>query len=378
MHKTISIFLFILLYTNFSFAQTKDFKLLIAQARESYETGDFELASAKIREIKSVFKTPPPIILPLEILTNCELIKKDLLAKFDKIATTKILASAYLKNKSNTNDKYYDDVNRENSMLYSYPKDKAALKLMQQNLQKEELQKREQQALVAAQEKERRKKEEENEIKRLEALKLKKEEDRLQAEKNRLQQVENDRLAQIKDDQDRLEENKRNQLIQAEVEKQRIIDQKKDRKRLKSFSSIGFQSGQIAKYGFLYERGGKKAVGFRLAARTSLLSEGGIFTGESVPNKTEIEIGPTIKLSKRVYLNLCGGYGYFNFVNSNDYSQTKSNEKKGYLVTSAGLMIRLNRIININGGASFMDIDKDIYTPEAVFGISFNLKGKSK
>jgi hypothetical protein len=40
-------------------------------------------------------------------------------------------------------------------------------------------------------------------------------------------------------------------------------------------------------------------------------------------------------------------------------------------------MIRISKVININGGVSFMDIDKEFYKPEITFGLSFNLKRKN-
>ena len=55
---------------------------------------------------------------------------------------------------------------------------------------------------------------------------------------------------------------------------------------------------------------------------------------------------------------------------------TLSLEKTGYLLATSGLMVRISRLININGGVSFMDIDKEFYKPEITFGISFNLKKK--
>ena len=158
------------------------------------------------------------------------------------------------------------------------------------------------------------------------------------------------------------------------LEKQKIKEEEKGKEKLNSFASIGFHSGEIAKYGLVFETGGKKAIGFRLAARSSMIPDQDILNGMATPNKTEVELGPNIKISKRIYLNLAAGYGFFSANNSNDYAGTKTVEKIGYLATSAGLMIRLSRVININAGASFMDIDKDFYKPEIVFGISFNLK----
>jgi hypothetical protein len=71
------------------------------------------------------------------------------------------------------------------------------------------------------------------------------------------------------------------------------------------------------------------------------------------------------------------GYGYYDKVIRNDYAGTITLEKTGYLVATSGLMIRISKVININGGVSFMDIDKEFYKPEITFGLSFNLKRKN-
>jgi hypothetical protein len=144
--------------------------------------------------------------------------------------------------------------------------------------------------------------------------------------------------------------------------------------QLRSFSSLGFQSGEIAKYGFIYERGGRSTIGFRLSARTSLTNKEDILSGKAEQNKTEIELGPNIKVFKRLYINLGAGYGYYDRLNNNDYANTLILEKTGYIVATSGLMFRVSSVININGGVSFIDIDKDFYKPEITFGISFNLK----
>ncbi|AOW11014.1 SH3 domain-containing protein [Flavobacterium gilvum] len=145
-------------------------------------------------------------------------------------------------------------------------------------------------------------------------------------------------------------------------------------KKLPPFSSLGIHSGEIAKYGLLYESGGNKTVGFHISARTSFTPEEDILNGSGIENKTEIELGPNFRLSNRLYLNIGAGYGYYDKVIRNDYAGTLSLEKTGYLVTSSGLMIRINRVININGGVSFMDIYNAFYKPEITFGVSFNLK----
>ena len=152
---------------------------------------------------------------------------------------------------------------------------------------------------------------------------------------------------------------------------------KTPRKKLGSFSSIGFQSGEIAKYGFIYEHGGRKTVGFRFSARTSLTPEEDILNGKVIENKTEIELGPNFRISNRVYLNLGLGYGYYNRLLNNDYSGSLYVEKTGYTVATTGLMYRISRIFNVNVGASFMDIDKDFYKPEITFGATYNLNNNN-
>jgi hypothetical protein len=152
---------------------------------------------------------------------------------------------------------------------------------------------------------------------------------------------------------------------------------KTPRKKLGSFSSIGFQSGEIAKYGFIYERGGIKTVGFRISARTSLTSEQDIFNGTATKNKTEIELGPNFRILNRLYLNIGFGYGYYERLLNNDFAGNVYLEKTGYSVATTGLMFRISRTININGGASFMDIEKDFYKPEFTFGVTYNLKNKN-
>ena len=144
--------------------------------------------------------------------------------------------------------------------------------------------------------------------------------------------------------------------------------------KLYSFSSLGIQSGTIAKYGLLFETHNKERFcGFHLAIRTSLTSKEAILNGTSKANKIEIDLGPNFKISESLYLNIGFGYGYFNYANRNDFAGILATDKKSYLLSSLGLMTRLSNIININGGASFMVIDKDFYKPELIFGVSFNL-----
>jgi hypothetical protein len=164
------------------------------------------------------------------------------------------------------------------------------------------------------------------------------------------------------------------ELIYTKAKKDFKNQKKINRNNISSFSSLGFQSGEIAKYGFIYETGGNNLIGFHLSARSSLIPEEDILTRKSLENKTELHLGPNFKIGKRVYFNIALGYGYYNKLVRNDYAGTLAIEKIGYYAASTGLMFRINSTININGGASFIDIDKDFYKPEITFGISFNLK----
>ena len=166
----------------------------------------------------------------------------------------------------------------------------------------------------------------------------------------------------------------RGDKIKFQVRAEESLNGKK-RHKLYSFSSLGIQSGTIAKYGLMFEAHNKdRFCGFHLAIRTSLTSKEAILNGTSKANKMEIDLGPNFKISKSLYLNIGVGYGYFNYANRNDFAGILAADKKSYLLSSLGMMIRLNNVVNINVGASFMGIDKDFYKPEAIFGVSFNLK----
>jgi len=173
-----------------------------------------------------------------------------------------------------------------------------------------------------------------------------------------------------------ISENKEVKIYITQSGKTEKPSKEKYKKSLTSFSSIGFQSGEIAKYGLIYESGGAKFIGFHMSIRSSLTPEEDIESGLVRENKTEIDLGPNFKIAKRLFVNLGVGYGYYNYMKIDYYADTQKLEKMGYLVASSGLMFRISRLININGGVSFMDIDKDIYTPEITAGITFNLKKK--
>lgn len=371
MKKKVFLNLLILLLFQVSFAQKKDVKVIIKEASEAFNNNDYETTIQKIDEIKIEFKknTPPPFILSMEIISKSQIIKNNPLDTFDLITETRNLTNKYLKNPNSKKDGNYNAVILENKILNTYPKDLATFNALKEAKQKQEALEKEQKEKAAADEKI-----------RLERIAL---ETKARQEREALARTEQLKQERIKNEQLAVEREK-NRLAQAEEDKQREKEAEKYRKKEKNnsnqtlnpFSSFGFQSGEIAKYGFIYEHGGRKIVGFRFSARTSLTPEEDILNGKIIENKTEVELGPNFKIFKRVYFNIGVGYGYYNRITNNDYAGILNLQKTGYSVATTGLMIRLSRVININGGTSFMDIDKDIYKPEITFGISFNLKGK--
>ncbi len=361
--SALTLLLFLLFQT--SFAQKKDVQKIFKEASESFESQDYETTLQKIKEIKMEYKNPPPRLLSMEILSKSEIIKQNPFSNYELIAETRKLTNTYFKNPNSKKDPDYNSVLLENKILNTYPKDLATFNALKESKLKEEAIAKEQQEKAAAVAIVRREKE------AIEA-KAKQERDAI-ATKERLEQekIRNEQLAV---------EREKNRLVEAEADKQREKERKKtervNNRRLYSFSSLGFQSGEIAKYGLLYERGGKRTVGFHISARTSNTSEEEILNGSGIENKTEIDLGSNFKLFNRFYLNIGVGYGYYDKILRNDYAGTLSLEKTGYLLATSGLMVRISRVININGGVSFMDVDKAFYKPEITFGISFNLKKK--
>ncbi len=148
--------------------------------------------------------------------------------------------------------------------------------------------------------------------------------------------------------------------------------------KLGAFSSLGIQSGGIAKYGFIYEHGGSKTLGFRFSARTSLTTEQEIINGSATKNKTEFEIGTNYNIYKAFYLNFGIGFGYYKRLLNNDFSGSIFTEFKSYFVTTTGIMYRLNNQFNVNCGLAFMDIHEELYKPELTLGVTYNLKSITK
>jgi hypothetical protein len=140
------------------------------------------------------------------------------------------------------------------------------------------------------------------------------------------------------------------------------------------FSNIGYQGGTIAPYGVSYEVGGQSVFGFHISARSTFADEQAILDGSIVENKTEVDLGPSLRLFTNFYLNLGVGYGIYDYKKTNDFGGTSTVEKGGYIESSFGFMKKFGKSINVNAGLSYMDVHENLYKPEVIFGISFNLK----
>ena len=421
--KIYFIILFSFLIQN-SFSQKSDESKYEA-AKEAFYVENYDEASLLIKEAKKSYKSIPPKVAYLEILINDKLIENNPYNDFLILDETRKLVKIYKNKYVKFQNDNYQKVLQIGENLNQYPKDLASFNTLKEEKQKEiELEKErlERQAFEAKQKAEvdRIKKIEEDRKKRI----LSDRKERLRPYINpevfseyeliRLSESEfNEQLDKViqesikrKADEKKIKDIKEARLVKLDayrkyVSYENLVNlgiytdnefekiyqkaksdfkeaEKRNRPQLGSFSSIGFQSGEIAKYGFIYERGGRKTVGFRFTGRTSLTAEEDILNGTIVENKTEIELGPNFKIFKRLYFNIGVGYGFYDRLMNNDYAGELYTEKTVYTVATTGLMFRLSRVISINGGASFMDIDKDFYKPEITFGISFNLKGKYK
>lgn len=168
-------------------------------------------------------------------------------------------------------------------------------------------------------------------------------------------------------------------LLKEREDQQRAANQAErksnmSRRMSNGFFAIGYEGGTIAKYGIRLEKGGESTIGFFLNARTSFVNDADLLSGKVVENKNEAVAGPSIKIAPWMFINVGAGYGFYKFAARNDYASTMNLEEKDYVVGYGGVTFRLGPTINIVGGASFIDITEDFYTPEYTFGLTINLK----
>lgn len=367
------------LVSTIGFAQT-DITEKRKLAYEAFEKGEYEVVTSIIKDIKPEFRSFPLNLLGIEILSAYQIILKDPTRDFNFLDQTRKSIDQYLEDKNSQQDENYSNVLRAKYELGQYPTDRNTFLAEVEKIKK--------------QEEERKLKEESERQERLVSEKLAEEQrlvqleiDRQRIEKERIEAEIRNKEQEIINERRRLENQKiseENSKIRAkEREKQEKIDTrnaKKYRFQTQKFSNLGFKTGEIAKYGLLYETGGgNNFLGFHISVRSSLVPEEDILNGIVIENKTEVDLGPSFKISNRLYLNLGGGYGYMDYAdNMGFYDDRATLEKREYFTGSAGLMVRLSRVISISGGASFMDVDQEVFIPEYTVGLSFNLKGRYK
>jgi hypothetical protein len=375
-YKSVLIYSLLFLTTITSFAQA-DVNTKRILAFEAFENGEYEIVTSIIQEIKPQFRSYPLNLLGIEILSAYQIILKDPTKDFDFLDQTRNSITQYLEDKKAEEDNYFQQVLRAKYKLDTYPTDRETFLA-----QVEEIKMREE-AQKLQEERERKELQEREEIAR-EERRIQLEIDKQRIEKEKIEAEIKRREQEVLNEKRRLENEKiaeENRILrQKEREKQEKLNARNARKhrfKTQKFSNLGFVAGEIATYGLLFETGGgNNFLGFRVAIRSSLTPEEDILNGTVTVNKNEFDIGPTFKITNWLFLNIGGGYGYYNYRVPQDFFVSESLETQEYYTANAGLMIRLTRIISISGGASFMDIDKESFIPEYTVGISFNLRGK--
>lgn len=365
----------------FSFQSYAQDDMLIKRDKvfEAYKNKEHALAITIIEDIKPQFKSWPLNLLGIEIISKHELFKNEPYKEYKVIEEMRELVPQYLTNSSSNKDQHLEEVIEIKYRLESYPKDQTGFLAKVEEMK--------QRAIVTQLELEKRKEEErileeQEEVERearLQASRVQAEKDRIAAEyaKKEREQLENQR--EERDAIKAKERNERRVVYQKEQDRETRKENKKYLFKTQKFSNLGVISGEIGKYGLLYERGGgSNTIGFRVSVRSSLIPEEDILNGSIVENRNEVDFGPNFKLAKFLYLNVGGGYGVYQYKLEESYQNQDKVEYEGYFTANAGLMIRLGRVVSISGGASFKDVDQDSYEPEYTVGLSFNLKGKDK
>jgi hypothetical protein len=339
---------------------------------EAFNQKEHALAVNIIKDIKPQFKSWPLNMLGIEIISKHELLKKEPYNDYRRIEELRDLVDQYLASPKTNNDQNLEEVIEIKYRLQSFPENE------QEFLNKVEEMKRK--AEVAQIEIEKRKeeqrlREEQEAVERevsLQAARVQAEKDRIAAEKAR---IEREKLERERNAREAIAESEN----RARREKETKKANRKYRLKTQTFSSLGLITGEIGKYGLLYETGGgSKTIGFRIALRSSLVPEEDILNGSVIENRNEVDLGPNVKLAKFLFLNVGGGYGFSQFKTTDFYRDTDKVDYEEYFTASAGLTIRLGRVVNLSGGASFKDIDQDISEPEYTLGLTFNLKGKNR
>ncbi len=381
----INFFVIFLFVSQFSWAQTKTNDDLYIEAVDDFKYGNFSNAKASIYKIRKNSKTLPLKVKILELRINYEILKLDPLSDFDIIIESKKTAKELI-NKPSKNKDTNEEVKEINNFLNTLPKTKTEF-----DFEIKTLKEREERARIEAEKQ--KKIQEEKRIQEEIDRKAKKEEDARKYEEWRIKEIENSKIREEQRIKDLAYQKKIDEQNQQRIKEQQTVDEKRQNEyasnsskeykkqllKTQSFSSLVLEGGEIAHYGLAYETGGgKNFIGLKIGIRSTIANTADIMSGKIIKNKNEIEIGPNFKIFRRFIINTCVGYGYFDYLNRNDFGGTPTVEKQTYISGSTGFTFRLSRVIGLTGGLSFIDVDKDFYKPEYKIGIAFNLKGKYK
>jgi hypothetical protein len=216
----------------------------------------------------------------------------------------------------------------------------------------------------------------------LETLKQKEEEDKKRREKER--QEEEKRLAKIKAEEERKKEEQRRAARDRH-------NKEADHYNKREYFNLGIQSGEIGKYGIAWESGGATSIfGFRMSVRGSFISGDVVMDKKRVYKLTDtkegrftLSLGPSIRIVPA--LVLWGGIGYGTYNVWGNYTVYDSKGRyladERYVIegdddfffeSSFGAMLRLGRVVCLNGGYSFRNLGH----PELTFGLTFNVTPK--
>lgn len=378
-------FVLFLFVSHFSWAQTKIYDDLYKVAFNDYNNQNYSEAKVSINKIKKNSKAIPSRVKILELRINYEILKLDPLSDFDLIIESNKLAKDLI-NKPSKNKETNDEVKKIFYFLNTLPRTKTEF-----DFEIKTLKDREEKARI--EEEKQRKIEAERKIQEEIDRKAKKEEDARKYEEWRIKEIENSKIREEQRLRDLANQKKIEEQNQERAKTEQIEEQKRQKEyesfsskgtdnqliKTQTFSSLVLEGGEIAHYGLAYETGGgNNFIGLKIGIRSSIANTADIMSGKVIKNKNEIEIGPNFKIFSRFIINTCVGYGYFDYLNRNDFGGTPTVEKQTYISGSTGFTFRLSRVIGLTGGLSFIDIDKDFYKPEYKIGIAFNLKGKYK
>lgn len=157
------------------------------------------------------------------------------------------------------------------------------------------------------------------------------------------------------------------------IKREKTKKVKRAKNSYNSFFAVGYEGGEIAPYGIRVEFGGSRFVGMFFNARSTVILDKDIREYGFIENKNEAILGLNFRISRTVFLNMGGGYGFY----KSPISWTEF-EQVDFYPAYGGLTFRLSRRFNVSGGASFMDIensfDTNEFKPEFTLGLTINLR----